>query len=409
MRAFFEQWIERGGHPEVRVALEWDPARRTALLTLDQQQPVDDDHPAYAFDISIGFVDVLPAGVACDAGDGPLPGEKRMRLRVERQHERFAIPLDAQPKLVRIDPGAYILCAMTYAFDADMNAAILAAEPSPVARIRAAKALGKDGSRVAREALARALRTDPFWGVAVEVAGVLGDVRAPAGRNALLANCAHPHPKVRRAIATALGAYPDAEVATAVLQRLDDPSYFVVAAAYEALGKTRDPRALAALVDGIGGVTWNETVEAGAARGLAELADEAALPALLAALDPAKGAGLRRAAVRAIARLGALVDTVRTRAVDALEKTFTDASYLVRVSAYAACETLADPRLLPSLDRLAVTEADGRLRRDAAEAAVRIREAQKMPRDVLVLRQEFDELRVETRKLRERLDELQRI
>jgi aminopeptidase N len=175
------------------------------------------------------------------------------------------------------------------------------------------------------------------------------------------------------------------------------------------LGKTRDPRAFAALADGIATSSWNQTIEAGAARGLAELADERGFALLRDALDPGKGEGLRRAAVRAIARLGALIEGLRTAAVDVLESTFADRSYIVRAGAYAACETLTDPRFLASLDRLAVTEDDGRLRRDAAEAAVRVREAQKVPREVAVLRDEVEELRLESRKLRERLDELQKI
>ncbi len=406
MRAFFDQWIERGGHPELRVGFRWDAARSTGFLTVDQLQTVDAEHPAYCFDIDAGFVAAAPPEPASDAGDGPLPDEVRVRLRIERQHESFAIPLPAEPRLVRIDPGAYILCSMTYAFETDMNAAILAGEPSPVARIRAAKALGKDGSRTARAALERALAGDPFWAVAAEVAEVLGAARQPAARAALLANVTHPHPKVRRAVAEALGNYRDAEVAGALLALRADASYFVVAAAYEALGKTRDPRAFDALGDGIAGESWNGTIEAGAARGLAELADERALGPLLDALRPERAEGLRRAAVRAVARLGALVDGVRTRAVEALERAFGDRAYLVRVGAYAACETLADARLLPSLDRLAAAESDGRLRRDAAEAALRVREAQKVPPQVAALREELDQLRIEARTLRERLDTL---
>jgi aminopeptidase N len=404
MRAFFDQWIGRGGHPEIRLRYRWDAAHMTAYVHVDQEQTVDGAHPAYAFEITAGFTPVLPATPATDFGDGPLPDEKRLRLRIERQTETFAIPLDFEPALVRVDPGAYILSALTYAFETDLGAAILAAEPSVVARIRAAKALAKDASVTARAALARALASDPFWGVGVEVAALLGESRSPSGRAALLANAGHPHPKVRRAVAEALGAYRDAEVASVLLARCDDPSYFVVAAAFESLGKTRDPRALDALRAAIDTTSWNETIEAGAARGLAELADERAFEALLAALGTHRGEGLRRAAVRAIARLGALVDAVRTRAVDALEQTFEDASYIVRAAAYTACETLADPRLLPSLDRLAAVETDGRLRRDASEAALRIREAQKAPGQIAALRDELDALRADTRALRERLD-----
>ncbi len=56
------------------------------------------------------------------------------------------------------------------------------------------------------------------------------------------------------------------------------------AAAFSSLGKTRDARAFAALADAVGKHTWNGTVEAGAARGLAELADARAVDVLLDAI-----------------------------------------------------------------------------------------------------------------------------
>jgi hypothetical protein len=67
---------------------------------------------------------------------------------------------------------------------------------------------------------------------------------------------------------------------------------------------------------------------------------------------------------------------------------------------------LGDARLLGELDRAAVRETDGRLRRSAAEAAIRVREAQSAPAELARLRTELDELRDDHRKMRERLDEL---
>jgi aminopeptidase N len=405
LRGFFAQWIERGGHPELEFGYRWDAERSHALLTIAQKQTIDDTNRAYAFDIDVGFVPDAPSAPARDAGDGPLPGEKRVRLRVERATETFAIPLDAEPKLVRVDPGAYILGAATYALGTDMHARVLRGEPSVTARIRAARALAKDGSRVAREALATALRDDPFWGVAAEVATALGSSRAPSARAALLANVHHPHPKVRRAVASALGVFRDAETASALLGLGDDPSYFVVATSRAALGKTRDPRAFDALLTALATPSWNDAIAAGAASGLAELADERAFEPLVAAARPPNGEGLRRAATRALGRLGALVDPLRGRVADALERIVEDGSYLVRVSVYAAAETLGDARLLGTLDRLARLESDGRLRRDAAEAAIRVREAQRVPAEVATLREDVDKLRGELASLREKLDE----
>ncbi|HTW85168.1 MAG TPA: M1 family aminopeptidase [Candidatus Sulfotelmatobacter sp.] len=407
LRAFFAQWVERAGHPEIEVAYRWDAQRSVALLTVSQKQTVDDAHPAYDFSLEVGFVADAPARIATDAGPDSLPGETRVRLQVERSTQVFAIPLPREPGLVRVDPSGWLLGAWTWSLGTDAHATVLRSDPSPLARIRAAKALAKDGNLVAREALAHALRHDPFWGVGVEVAAALGSSRAPSGRTTLLSCVDHPHPKVRRAIAEALGAWREPDAADGLLGLREDPSYLVVAAALHALGRTRDPRAYDALVDGLTTPSWNETIAAGAARGLGALADARALPLLIEALAPDRPEALRRAAVGAIAQLGTLVESTRTAAVDAVERALEDRLYLVRMSAYAAAERLADARLLDTLDRLAGSENDGRLRRDAAEAAVRVREAQKTPAEVAQLREELDRLRSDAQALRERLDALE--
>ncbi|HEX3550790.1 MAG TPA: M1 family metallopeptidase [Candidatus Elarobacter sp.] len=407
LRGFFAQWVERGGHPRLDVSYRWDGERRSAIVTVAQKQPVDDDDsPAYVFDLDVGFVADAPDRAARDGGGDPLPGETRVRLRVERAPQTFAVQLDREPALVRVDPAAWILASWTSSLGTDAHAAVLRSDPSPISRIRAAKALAKDGGRVAREALAQALRDDPFWGVGVEVAAALGASRSPSARVTLLGATGHAHPKVRRAVAEALGAWRDAEVANALLAMRDDASYFVCAAALHALGKTRDPRAFDALAAALATPSWNETIAAGAARGLGALADERALPLLRDALASHRHDGLLRAAAGALGELGSLVHAVRTDAVDAISRALDDAPYLARVAAFAAAERLGDPRLLGVLDRLAQSDDDGRLRRDAAEAAVRVREEQMKPEAIAGLREELDRLRAETQTLRERVDEL---
>jgi aminopeptidase N len=404
VREFFAQWIDRGGHPELEIRSSWDGERSAFTIEIEQKQTIDDDRPPYVFDLDIGLVDGVPASIARDAGDGPIAGEQRVRVHIERARESFVIACPVKPALVRIDPGAYLLCTLAYALGTESHAAILRGDPSPVARIRAARALGKDDARAAQRALADAMRDEPFWGVAVEIAAVLGKARAGYARAALLTALAHAHPKVRRAAADALGTYHDPDVAAALLAQHSDVSYFVVASALTALGKTRDARAFDALSAALREPSWNETIAAGAARGLAELADARALEPLTWASARERPEPLRRAAVGALARLGTLVDTVRTAAVDVLERSLEDPSYLVRLSTYAACETLGDARLLPVLDRLATAESDGRLRRDAAEAALRVRGAAKTPPELVRLREEVDRLRDDLNRLRDRHD-----
>ncbi len=409
MRGFFDQWVFRGGHPDLEVSVSWDGQRKSATLTIDQKQKIDEENPAYRFDVEVGFCSTAPPKISSNFGAGPMPDERRIRVHLERAHETITVPLDAEPKLVRFDPGAFLLGSVTYKFGFEFAAVTLASDPDPVARIRAARELAKDGAQRARETLADAFTHEPFWGVLEEAASALGATRAPWARDILERALLHSHPKVRRAVAAAIGNFREEAVATALLLiARSDQSYIVRAAALTSLGKTRDARAFAVLADAVKERSWNGVVAAGAARGLAELADERAIDPLIDATKLGHDEGLRRAAVPALARAGELLVDARPRVVDALDRLLDDPMFLVQLAAISAAESLADERLLGTLDRLGTSGFDGRVRRDAIEATQRIREAQKVPAQVTALRTDLDALREDQRKLQDKIEALSR-
>ncbi|HEY8313578.1 MAG TPA: M1 family metallopeptidase [Candidatus Baltobacteraceae bacterium] len=409
LRAFFDQWVFRAGHPELEFAVRWDDKRRVATVTIDQKQKVDDDNRPYRFDLDVGFVFDVPQSPATNVGSGPLPGEKRVRVCIEREHETFTVPLDAEPKMVRVDPGAFVLGSVSYKLGPDFAAATLQGDPDVVARIRAARELAKEGSHVAQTALASAFEREPFWGVLDEAAIALARTHAPWAREIVLGALRHDHPKVRRAAAAAAGSFKDAAVASALLAPAHgDESYFVQAAALHALGKTRDPRAFDVLHEAVAFHSWNGVVESGAARGLGELADARATQVLLDATALGKEEALRRAALGALARVAELIESERTRAVEGIVDRLDDPMFLVQLAAIAAAEQVADKRALGILNRLSSQAFDGRVRRSAAEAAIRIREALKVPAQVTALRTDLDTLREEQRKIQEQIEALSR-
>ena len=245
--------------------------------------------------------------------------------------------------------------------------AILRGDPSPVARIRAARALGKDAARGARtRARRRAARR--------AVLGRRGRDRRGAGQGAcgrmrataLLAAARASAPQStarRRRRAGLVSRAPRSP--TRCWPARSDASYFVVGARLRRRSARRatpahSTRSCGALAE----PSWNETIAAGAARGLAELADARALRT--AAGAPSRAGSARAVAARGGRRAGALGRRWSTRCAPPSwmrsSARSTIRHYLVRVSTYAACETLADARLLPALDRL----ADDRERRPLA-------------------------------------------
>src|SRR5581483_12282155 len=110
-------------HPQLSVSAAYDPKRSAATVTLEQKQPIDDGNPAFAFDVDLAFAPDLSASA-----------QRSIRVRVERAKETVTVPLDFEPKLVRFDPGAYLLADVSYSLGVDYAAAALSADPSPVAR-----------------------------------------------------------------------------------------------------------------------------------------------------------------------------------------------------------------------------------------------------------------------------------
>ncbi|MGH7329409.1 MAG: HEAT repeat domain-containing protein, partial [Polyangiaceae bacterium] len=270
--------------------------------------------------------------------------------------------------------------------------------------VRAAHALAKDASRSAREALCSALGAEPFWGALVEIGRALAETHAAWAKTALIAARRNAHPKARRGIAEALGKFShDADVAAALVEMLQDPSYLVVAAALESLGRTHEPNAFEILVEHLGMPSWNDTIASGAARGLGESGDPRAVHPLIDATRDDRGDDLRRAALSGLARLSHLLDERKPSIVEAIVACLADEKIMIRLAAIGAAERLGERDAIGALRRISDRDGDARLRRAALEAIDRISEAQRAPAEVAKLRTEIAELREELQTLRARL------
>jgi len=404
-REFFDRWVFAAGHPIVTYGYRYDARERAAIVTIAQTQPIDEARPPFAFDLIVGIVPHGPATLARDAGDGPLPDERRVHVRVDGAERTVTIPLEQEPAFVRVDPGAYLLADVTYAFGTDVHAAILRGEPDVVARIRAARALARDGSRRAFDALGAAMRDEPFWGVAAALAAALAQTRAPAARDILIAAIGHEHPKVRRAVAKALDSFaPSPDVTAALRTLVDDASYAVVADALTSLGRMRAPGAFALLHAHVATPSWQDTVAAGALRGLCELGDERAVAPLLAAAAEDRPTPLRVAALEALPRAAATLDGRRPALLDVVVRALDDPLHDVRRAAIAAAGKLGDDAPREVLTRIAADGNAGFLQRAAADAARAIDRATRVPLDLERLHRDLDGLRTEVATLRQRLD-----
>ena len=394
---FFHQWTETPGHPEIECAWQWDADQRAGTLRVEQKQEGDK-----LFEIAT----TLRLEVA--------GAERDEALRISERSHVFEVRLPEAPTQVVFDPGDVLLKTVKFEKPVPLWARQLGHARLGVDRVLAARALGDKPEASGVAALRTALERDDFWAVRAAAATALGKTRRQDALDALLAARGQKHPRVRRAVAAALGEfrvdYHPGNVRAAELLETwvkdGDPSCFVEANAAASLGRVRAARAVALLTPVLERRAYMDTIRARALEGLGATADEAAYPVVAAAITRQASFQSRRAAVTALARLAEGTANAR-RARETLEATLSDPDFRVRMDAAAGLVEIGDVRSIPAIERARGGELDGRAKRRFRNAITQIRERGSGGEKLRKLGEEVERLRGESTRLRERLEKLE--
>ncbi|MGC4094234.1 MAG: M1 family aminopeptidase [Polyangiaceae bacterium] len=382
---FFEQWVLRPGHPELKVKVSYEEG---ALVASVKQSQKGSDVATFDFDFEI---EVMSA-------EGEITNYKK---RVTASHDSLVVKLAKRPSYVGVDPDMRVVGSLSLDVPNDMLKNQLGKGSSARLRWSAAESLAKKPDITSVAALGRSLGNEAeAWMVRVEAARALGKTRLPDAQQALIEHTGVKHPKVRRAVASALGAYKNEASSKALLPLAKkDASYLVEAEAARALGKTRQSGALKPLLGMLDRESWADVVRQGAIDGLGALRDENGLEAVREHTAYGHATRGRRAAIAALAELG---EGKHTR--EALEALLDDNDPHLRIEVVNALLRFADPKSRPALRRALEHELDGRVQRRLREA---LRDLSDGSTEKKRVSDELESLRAELSELKHRLSELE--
>jgi aminopeptidase N len=393
---FFEQWVFKAGHPELKIEYSWDDETRLARLSIAQTQKVEGDTPLFHFPLPVRFV---VEGAAHEVS-----------LTVSAAAETFVVPLAKKPTQVIPDPGNNIPKTLDEKKGEELWCAQLAAAERAIDRVRAARALGKTPTPTALEALDQAMRGDAHWTVRGEAAQALGALKTTAARDAIAGAVAgEAHPKARRHLIKALGNFRGDERAADALEPTlqKDASYFVEAESAMSLAKTRSPRAFDKLKETMTRPSFLDVIESMCLSGMAELRDERGLEVAFEAARYGKPVVGRRAAIGVLGTLGAEFPAHKRRVRETLVELLDDPDFRARIAAVEALRVLGDRDAIEPLHRAEGKDLDGRVRRRAREVARKLTEEAAQDEQVRSLRDAVEKLQDENRDLKERVMKLE--
>jgi len=396
LASFFDHWVHSPGYPRLSASWGHDLTESEGTLTVRRKAwPKDSGVPDFE----------LPITVAVERADGSWV---RRSTRLERDSVRLTFALEADARQVVVDPDSVLPAKIKLELGADQLMRSVAHCPHVRGRLDAASALGEKGSRKGLQAIADAYASEAHWQVRAHFASCIGGAQSAfaaellAGLLSVEADAPAMH-----GLLTACGQHRDARLADAVCAWLDagDRPYRAAGAALLALGKQRDARHEARLVEASADTSWWGWVARGAVQGLGELRTEASARVLSTlATDTATRRPVRIAATEALGKAGRWQPRAqREQVLDTLSDLCRDAEYGVRMAAARGLGQLGELAAAGAVRKLAATGVTLQDRPRVEKLAERIGKADSAG-VVAALEKKVDALTEQVRKLAEKVD-----
>ena len=341
LKWFFDQWTQKGGHPELKAKWHYEPLDKTARVAIEQTQKVDEMTPLFRIPTVLSITD--------EQGTRDVP------IVIDEAKHEFVVAAPLEPKMVRIDPKGWVL--KTLDFEKPLAEWIyeIAHDPDVLGRLTAAEKLGaaKDNA-AALHALADAWPKERTREARQAIVGELSK-HGEAARGSLLKAAGDPDAHVRRVAAEALAQLGRDDSTEALFRKLwSDPkeAYGVRSAALAGLLK-HNPKDKDALV--AQGLAMKGKSDRIAAQALRELLNGDGPEMRQKALQLARGGdtpGMRRAALGKLASFAKDDREVQ----DALIALVDDNDRGVRISVWDALAEANVARALPALEARLKTE-----------------------------------------------------
>lgn len=411
----FDQYVFRGGHPDYHVTYRWDQEGSLAVLTIKQKQAKEGTHwleqGLFDLKLTIGF------GVVTAEGDVTL---EPVNIRVHQTEQSFYFPRTSKPSFISFDLGNPTLKTVTLHYPLPELKGQLRHDPDPLSRIEAAKAIAKKGNLAAVQFLTEQLKTEPFWGVRLEIVKALGTIKLDQTLEGLALALADQDAKVRRAAVGAIAdlkTYPAYKLLKPIAEK-GDASYLVEAAALKGIGaiaaaqaadKPKPAKVLKILRTALETRSgWNDVVRCGAIAGLSALKDMAeAIEVILGCTQLGTSQPLRLAAIRALGTLGKGPSEHQEKILQRLAYLADEPLFLTQVAVVNALGQMDSPQALGLLQQLRDRTLDQRVKRSADEAIPKVQKAMGSTQALKSLEDTLADLKRENQTLKSRLEKLE--
>ena len=162
LKWFFDQWLYKGGHPELKVRWRYEAEDKTVRVAIQQTQHLDDQTPLFRLPTTLAITE--------DVGRTRI-----VPIVIDGASHEFVIPSASRPKMVQVDPDAWLIKVIDFPKSEAENLFQLENASSVLARLDAARALvdSVKGKPAIAKVLARAWKREKAVAARQELVGLM--------------------------------------------------------------------------------------------------------------------------------------------------------------------------------------------------------------------------------------------
>ncbi len=171
LKWFFDQWLYKAGHPELKVRWHYEPEDRTVRVKIEQTQKTDEQTPLFRLPTSLEITEAV--------------GKSRsVPIVIDGASHEFVIPCGTKPKMVQIDQNCTLIKELDFEKTAEENLFQLEHASCVICRVTAARALLKqaESSPEVKHALAEAWKKEKSLSGRTEMVTLISGVPETGGR-----------------------------------------------------------------------------------------------------------------------------------------------------------------------------------------------------------------------------------
>jgi aminopeptidase N len=149
LKWFFDQWLYKAGHPELKVRWHYEDADKTVRIKIEQTQKLDEQTPLFRLPTTLEITEAA--------------GSRRMiPIVLDGASQELIIPAAVKPRMVLIDPECWLIKELDFEKTAEENLYQLEHASCVLCRLNAARVLAQQYKEKpdAKQALAGAWKKE---------------------------------------------------------------------------------------------------------------------------------------------------------------------------------------------------------------------------------------------------------